>query len=580
MCVEACEAGSREDHLVVSLFVDEEEPLIDPEELLIDTQAAVPPPSSIRAAMKNLKPACKISKTATSTGEGMGVSSFAMNRAVYTPDGSLSALQAASQEKRAPPPKCDNTALTVHISHSHPLPAPGQSTWSWSFVPGEDLRRQQFVINCAEFAHLGTVLYFSLHPATGGSGSSDDAPPQEGEASLDKPMVRVNNLDTLVQVDLKSKAEKKKAIFASLGITKATKQPKSKKRGGGGTGASGLHQRTTLASAQQPLDGTHAHIQPPSPPSSSSRPLRAPRPLDETCKARAVVQRVSGLAPTYSRMSEAIQGGGDRAHELYLLFKWVFQEQLVHDSKMKKRPLQSLLAPHVDREATNEESLTYGEIKLHSFWDLLLCAARIFGEHNSRSDNLVFYDLGSGRGKAVVAAALCAPWLHIVKCVGVELLPEHCQSCTMILQRLQAQLHRMLEDTIRGDGHSGEGWNEHTHFQEGLQTIHDSIAAADTRVDEANLLHTDFSDGHLVFINSVCFGQDLLAKIAEKLHHLRVGSVVITLNFDPLAFSFAATGGGDHQSGAPPPQKLELVSKAVCDMTWGYATAYIFKCTK
>jgi hypothetical protein len=42
------------------------------------------------------------------------------------------------------------------------------------------------------------------------------------------------------------------------------------------------------------------------------------------------------------------------------------------------------------------------------------------------SDSLVFYDLGSGCGKGVIAAALSG--IRFVKCVGIEILQGLCES--------------------------------------------------------------------------------------------------------------------------------------------------------
>jgi len=62
----------------------------------------------------------------------------------------------------------------------------------------------------------------------------------------------------------------------------------------------------------------------------------------------------------------------------------------------------------------NATSLTYGEIDFHSFVHILLKKVKIPNKKNA-----VFYDLGSGTGRAVIAARLTQDYLV---CEGVELL--------------------------------------------------------------------------------------------------------------------------------------------------------------
>lgn len=65
------------------------------------------------------------------------------------------------------------------------------------------------------------------------------------------------------------------------------------------------------------------------------------------------------------------------------------------------------------RRATREGALTYGEVLLAPFLAILR-------EANPRRSE-VFYDLGSGTGKAVLMAATA---FNFARVVGIEVLPE------------------------------------------------------------------------------------------------------------------------------------------------------------
>ena len=76
--------------------------------------------------------------------------------------------------------------------------------------------------------------------------------------------------------------------------------------------------------------------------------------------------------------------------------------------------------------AYDDHCYTYGEAAFLPMVQLLQAAKSLDGH--------VFYDLGSGLGCAVVAAALSG--IHFLKCVGVEILPCLADYSAMIVQHL------------------------------------------------------------------------------------------------------------------------------------------------
>ena len=88
-----------------------------------------------------------------------------------------------------------------------------------------------------------------------------------------------------------------------------------------------------------------------------------------------------------------------------------------------------------DRSFSNipvdDYSLTYQEIDYVSFLELLKEAGAVDGQ--------IFYDLGCGSGKGVVAAALSG--IRFVKCVGIEILPTLAYCATEVVNCLVQSTH-------------------------------------------------------------------------------------------------------------------------------------------
>jgi SAM-dependent methyltransferase len=142
------------------------------------------------------------------------------------------------------------------------------------------------------------------------------------------------------------------------------------------------------------------------------------------------------------------------------------------------------------RQNLNGNNFVYGEINFDTFADLL-------DELPYNSEQRVFYDLGSGVGKPVIAAALLGDFQ---KLVGIEMLEDlHLES--MRVKNL---------------------------FNSDVRKLFPSKAAVQIDFICGNLLTTDFSDGDLVFVQSTCFNEELMEKLEQKCNELKPGSLVIT----------------------------------------------------
>ncbi len=95
-------------------------------------------------------------------------------------------------------------------------------------------------------------------------------------------------------------------------------------------------------------------------------------------------------------------------------------------------------------------SLTYSEVEFTSFVSFLHALPAVDGE--------IFYDLGCGVGKALVASALSG--ICFLKVVGLEILPSLSTCCADVLQSLQSsamemnssKIHEYMRSPVKGEG--------------------------------------------------------------------------------------------------------------------------------
>ena len=170
-------------------------------------------------------------------------------------------------------------------------------------------------------------------------------------------------------------------------------------------------------------------------------------------------------------------------------------------------------------------SLTYGEVNFDPF---AKAVARIKAELGGfRSDGGVFYDLGSGTGKAVFAATMVH---RFDRCVGVELL-ESLHGCA---EELHARFDALIAPRLR-------------HVAE-IALICGDIT------DPASC---DWSDATLCFANSTCFGMKLMRAMAARATECAVGTWFITLTKELPSELWVTRSATRHK------------------MSWGAATLFV-----
>lgn len=174
-----------------------------------------------------------------------------------------------------------------------------------------------------------------------------------------------------------------------------------------------------------------------------------------------------------------------------------------------------------DKDLLEDASLTYGEVAFYSFVRILELVSPQPGE--------VFYDIGSGSGKAVFIAGLV---FELAKARGIEKLDSLYELSNSLVAKL-ATLPESKELL--------------PHQKTEISFIH------------ADFVNVDFSDADIVYVSATCFYGPIWDNLMIKLLQLKRGSRVIIVSRK------LEIGGYEFKQS---PQML---------MSWGLATAFIYE---
>jgi len=174
-----------------------------------------------------------------------------------------------------------------------------------------------------------------------------------------------------------------------------------------------------------------------------------------------------------------------------------------------------------EKRGLSDPALVYGEMTLPAMEQLLA--------HLALAPGKVFYDLGSGIGKAVIAAALLG---NFSKLVGEELIEELVTAAETARRRLVIELEKNLNP----------------------ETARPQITFLNT-----DIFTVDFSDADVVFIATTCFTDFMMSQLRRRLTMLKTGSAVITMSRTLQIPVF------------------ELKEYFMAPMNWGEATLCVYK---
>lgn len=201
----------------------------------------------------------------------------------------------------------------------------------------------------------------------------------------------------------------------------------------------------------------------------------------------------------------------------------------------------------------DEDSWTYGEIEFFAFAQLLDDIVASLPDSGAAAFGAgAFCDLGSGSGKAVVAAALTQP-LAFSAWRGVESLPSLNELASGAIERLRVmQAESTSEEApipVGGAAVPSE-----------LGGSRISVEAGDLRVPLGAAGAVDLSDVSVAFCHTTMFDTALLAGVTALTKAMPKGALVVSAS-RPL-------DGASH---------LELLLEVEADMTWGSGTLYLHR---
>jgi len=165
-----------------------------------------------------------------------------------------------------------------------------------------------------------------------------------------------------------------------------------------------------------------------------------------------------------------------------------------------------------------DDSFVYGEVTFLAFFNIL--------EKVKPKANEIFYDLGAGTGKPVLAAA---SFYKISKAYGVELLDGFVDKTNQLKNKA---IELAKEKSLK------------------LSSI---------EFIKHDFINLDFSNGDIIFINATCLDYNSWEKLQAKFQKLKVGSRVIVTTKKIESPDF------------------KLISESFEIMSWGVNSVYIYK---
>jgi len=232
------------------------------------------------------------------------------------------------------------------------------------------------------------------------------------------------------------------------------------------------------------------------------------------------------------------------AKDADLDFEYIRQRDGVYQEVVRDYPTsvgKAVSKKERDETGQHHATLVYGEINFESFgiaFEKIKKRYGLPGTGNSPEKGImqapggIFYDIGSGTGKPTIAAAALHPF---EKAYGIEILEGLFNTSLEMKEKWESVAPPMLKDI---------GQESHTDIEFILGDCTDFVVK-------------DWSDGDVLFANSTCFDDSLMAKIAEKAGALKRGAIFITL------------------TRRLPSTHFEVLEHEMYQMSWGGATVYI-----
>lgn len=181
------------------------------------------------------------------------------------------------------------------------------------------------------------------------------------------------------------------------------------------------------------------------------------------------------------------------------------------------------------QKKSNDTTLTYGELdSMAPIWKVFSKLIKDFSLLEANSTDVAapwkYYDLGSGSGRPVIAAALTLQdhqsngstvANHSIQCIGIEILPS------------------LYELSIQARDKWNNAFNTHV----------SNLNSDDDNVATIRPMHVEFvlgsifdldvcnwTDGDFVFVNSTCFDMTMMLRLYDMSTNMKKGSILVTLS--------------------------------------------------
>lgn len=168
-----------------------------------------------------------------------------------------------------------------------------------------------------------------------------------------------------------------------------------------------------------------------------------------------------------------------------------------------------------------DQSHFYGEVLIDSFYEIL--------NRSNPKEGEIFYDLGSGLGKAVLLAHL---FYSFSECVGIEIIPELFGKSCDILDRF----NRIFREQINQRKKLGS-----------------------VRYMNADFHSVNFLDADVIFANSTCFYPEIFTLLGRQFERTKKGTRIIVLT-NPFFL-----------------ENFQLYHTDRYEFSWGHEYVYFYK---
>eukprot|EP01040_Poterioochromonas_malhamensis_P005978 gene5978-6425_t len=248
---------------------------------------------------------------------------------------------------------------------------------------------------------------------------------------------------------------------------------------------------------------------------------------------------------TYKNASERLKWKNDLFHQVFdqdYSTKQIALKTLQERNQIKQQKQVETSNPEIVFSFTSLGSLTYGEMSdvypLYTVFQLLSKKNLMPPAGSGR-----FYDLGSGSGRIIIAAALLYPFEAYI---GIELLHSLFSISVEVQEKFLSVLNdipiieQLPEITLEEDlavFRNDSDWLKDS--RDSKVRFHQGSIDFETLDENELALNSDFNwtKGSFIFINSTCFDSNLMEIISRLCQRLLPGTIVVTLTHMLLPIS-------------------------------------------